>query len=149
LGQRVGRLRVARGWTQQQLAERLAVSRVAVSHFEMGLALPSERTVVLMAGLFKIEPGKLIAGTMYPEAKAERLPAVACRYTEVELQLALLERDLAWAQKINIPEAKADVDLEWRLRLDQLLEAAHDPVERRLLEQARTALNSALPLVNK
>src|SRR5690606_3998637 len=46
LGQRIARLRAQRGWTQQELAERLAASRVAVSHFEMGLAMPSERTVV-------------------------------------------------------------------------------------------------------
>ncbi|MFN8566583.1 MAG: helix-turn-helix transcriptional regulator [Kouleothrix sp.] len=83
-GARIARLRAARGWTQEQLAERLAASRVAVSHFEMGLALPSERTVVLLAGLFKLEPHELVAGTSYPPAKAERLPAAACRYTEAE-----------------------------------------------------------------
>jgi len=94
LGQRIARLRARRGWTQQELAERLAASRVAVSHFEMGLAVPSERTVVLLAGLFGMEPPDLVAETNYPAAKAERLPAVACRYTEVELQLMLLRRDL-------------------------------------------------------
>src|SRR5438046_1225966 len=88
LGQRIARLRLQRGWTQEDLAERLAASRVAVSHFEMGLALPSERTVVLLAGLFKQEPHELVEGTSYPAAKAERLPPVACRYTELELQLA-------------------------------------------------------------
>src|SRR5919202_829887 len=91
LGQRIARLRVRRGWTQQDLAERLAASRVAVSHFEMGLALPSERTVVLLAGLFGMEPHELVAGTNYPLAKAERLPGVACRYTELEMDLGLLQ----------------------------------------------------------
>src|SRR3954467_12812164 len=99
LGQRIARLRAGRGWTQEQLAERLAASRVAVSHFEMGLALPSERTIVLLAGLFKLEPHELIAETSYPTAKAERLPPSACRYTEVEFQLALLERDMEWATR--------------------------------------------------
>src|SRR4051812_44710794 len=72
LSQRIARLRARRGWTQQELAERLAASRVAVSHFELGLALPSERTVVLLAGLFGLEPHELVAGTSYPAAKAER-----------------------------------------------------------------------------
>src|SRR6266540_1921061 len=89
LGARIARLRAGRGWTQEDLATRLAASRVAVSHFELGLALPSERTVVLLAGLFKLEPHELVAGTNYPAAKAERLPAAACRYTEAELQVAL------------------------------------------------------------
>src|SRR5215216_3707256 len=72
LGQRIARLRARRGTTKERLAERLAASRVAVSHFEMGLALPSERTLVLLAGLFKQEPHALVAGTNYPAAKAER-----------------------------------------------------------------------------
>ena len=37
---------------------------------------PGERTVALLAGLFKIEPHELVAGTDYPLAKAERLPVV-------------------------------------------------------------------------
>ena len=42
--------------------------------------------MALLAGLFKVEPWELVAGTAYPEAKGERLPVVACRYTEVELR---------------------------------------------------------------
>jgi transcriptional regulator with XRE-family HTH domain len=93
LGSRLAAHRKALGWTQQQLAERLGASRAAVSHLEAGLSVPSERTVALLAGLFKCEPHDLVAGTGYPTAKAERLPAVVCRYTEVELQLRLLEAD--------------------------------------------------------
>src|SRR5438067_12631468 len=91
LGRRVASFRTALGWTQQELADRLGVSRVAVSHIEAGLREPGERTVGLLAGLFKVEPWELVAGTAYPEAKAERLPTVACRYTEGEPQLRLLE----------------------------------------------------------
>src|SRR5687768_6658107 len=83
LGQRIGRLRSLIGWTQQELADRIAVSRVAVSHLEMGISVPSERTVTLLAGVFHLEPHDLIDGTAYPDAKAERLPMVTARYTEV------------------------------------------------------------------
>jgi transcriptional regulator with XRE-family HTH domain len=55
IGKRIARLRQERGWTQQDLATRLASSRVAVSHIEMDLIIPSERTVTLLAGLFKLE----------------------------------------------------------------------------------------------
>ena len=44
LGRRIARLRGSLGWTQQDLAARLAISRVAVSHLEAGLSVPSERT---------------------------------------------------------------------------------------------------------
>src|SRR3954454_16300466 len=94
LGRRIAAMRGSLGWTQQDLADRLAVSRVAVSHIEAGLRDPGERTVTLLAGLFKVEPWELVAGTAYPEGKTERLPVVACRYTEVEMQLRLLDADL-------------------------------------------------------
>ena len=80
-------LRAERGWTQQQLADRLGISRVAVSHLETDLNTPSERTVALLAGLFRMEPHDLVAGTSYPVAKADRLPLVVARWTEVEHQL--------------------------------------------------------------
>src|SRR5262245_37424775 len=140
LGSRIARLRTGRGWTQEELAVRLAASRVAISHFEMGLALPSERTVVLLAGLFKLEPHELVAGTTYPPAKAERLPTVACRYTEVELQIALLRRDLEWVARLGATTPGTGIIAEWRARLEELAEAAYDEDECRALAEAQTWL---------
>jgi transcriptional regulator with XRE-family HTH domain len=136
LGQRIARLRARRSWTQERLAELLAASRVAVSHFEMGLALPSERTIVLLAGLFKLEPHELIAGTGYPTAKAERLPPVACRYTEVEFQLALLRRDVEWANRLDQATRKDSAE-EWRVKLEALTEQAYDEDDRARLGEAK------------
>ena len=100
-----------------------------MSHLEAGLATPSERTVALLAGLFKIEPHDLIQGTGYPLAKAERLPAVVCRYTEVELQLRLLEAD----------EAAGRLE-GWEQRLALLAKESHDRRERELVAAARARL---------
>ncbi|KAB8144635.1 helix-turn-helix transcriptional regulator [Chloroflexia bacterium SDU3-3] len=133
LGQRIARLRSQCGWTQQQLAERIAASRVAVSHFEMGMAQPSERTVVLLAGLFKIDPLALVANTQYPEAKIEKLPAVSLRYTEAELQIALLRRDMEWAARMG-EDALAQQRSICRTQAQRLLEAAGDRDELRMLE---------------
>src|ERR1043165_9588665 len=141
LGQRIARLRARRSWTQERLAELLAASRVAVSHFEMGLALPSERTIVLLAGLFKIEPHELIAGPGYPAAKAERLPSVACRYTEVELQLALLRRDVEWASRLDQATRK-DIAEVWRMKLESRIEEAYDEDERVALREAETLIGN-------
>src|SRR3954464_11930093 len=130
LGRRIASLRSSLGWTQQELADRLAVSRVAVSHIEAGLREPGERTVALLAGVFKLEPWELVAGTSYPVAKAERLPVVVCRYTEVELQLRLLEEDLAHARPLT----------GWPDRLRSLLKSTHDPRERALVAAALAEL---------
>jgi transcriptional regulator with XRE-family HTH domain len=139
LGQRIARLRTRLGWTQSDLAERLAASRVAVSHFEASLAVPSERTVVLLAGLFRIEPMDLVAGTGYPIAKAERLPAVACRYTEVDLQLALLACDLAWLERLGFVVGTPVHSEALALRvvaLTRLCATTEDRYERAKVEEA-------------
>ncbi|NTW01324.1 MAG: helix-turn-helix transcriptional regulator [Oscillochloris sp.] len=144
LHRRIARLRVEGGWTQQEIAERLAVSRVAVSHVEAGLSLPSERTVTLLAGLFKQEPDQLVAGTNYPEAKAERLPTVACRYTEVELQLALLERDRDWLHRIadssDYTTLARTLRDRWALIIDDLSRSDHDRHHQAVIERARCIL---------
>lgn len=148
IGKRIARLRTARNWTQQEIAERLAISRVAVSHMEMGLSSPSERSVTLLAGLFRLEPGELVADTSYPTAKAERLPAVACRYTEVELQIALLERDLAWLQRPEALSLRATLGREiihtWLLTLGGLAANCIDRHEREAIAQGRALLEAVV-----
>jgi transcriptional regulator with XRE-family HTH domain len=133
LGQRIAALRASRGWTQQELAERLAISRTGVSHLEAGMSTPGERTIALLAGLFKLEPHELVADTSYPPAKAERLPVVVCRYTEVELQLRLLELDEE--RGLDAPR-RAD----WAERLRVLAKVTHDRGELDLLADARRRL---------
>jgi transcriptional regulator with XRE-family HTH domain len=150
LGQRIARLRAERGWTQQEIAERLAISRVAVSHVEAGVSVPSERTVTLLAGIFKLDPCDLVAGTSYPDSKAERLPPLACRYTEVELQLALLERDICWLRRLaDSPGHTALIRTtydHWALALDDLGRAVADRHEQALIDRARQLLAAAWAL---
>ncbi len=127
LGRRIAAYRSKLGLTQQELADRLAISRVAVSHLESGISDPGERTVTLLAGLFKVEPHELVADTSYPVAKIDRLPLVAARYTEVELQLELLDRDLAWLERIEVSPGEAErVLAEWLVRLEFVGDHAHD-----------------------
>jgi len=144
LGRRVAALRSKLGWTQQELADRLAVSRVAVSHLEAGMTDPGERTVALLAGAFHLEPIELVEATSYPVAKAERLPLVAARYTEVELQVALMRRDLEWAARLAGETSTGCVAMQlrrtWLCRLGALSSAVDDPRERRLLDDARSEL---------
>jgi transcriptional regulator with XRE-family HTH domain len=136
LGRRIAELRGKLGLTQQELAERLAVSRTAVSHLEAGMTVPGERTVVLLAGLFKIEPSELVAGTSYPMAKAERLPMVAARYTEVELLVALLDNDLAWIERTGDAHRRRVLE-EWDARLSSIDDHSLDLRERELVRDAR------------
>lgn len=147
LGQRIARLRARLGWTQNDLAERLAASRVAISHFEAGLAVPSERTIIILAGLFGMEPGELVEGTGYPAAKAERLPPIACRYTTADLEIALLRRDLDWLSRPAPPPSERSALLaRWEHDLRALAEETSDPHERAKLEEMLRDLRRATHL---
>ena len=133
LGRRIASLRGDRGWTQQQLADRLALSRTAVSHIEAGLSHPSERTVIVLAGLFGREPNALVDGTLYPQAKAERLPPVAARYTEVDLRLQVLEAELRYFVLLDGP-ARIEFVGRWDEHLRALLTADAGDAAARLRE---------------
>ena len=53
LGAKLAELRIAKGWTQEQLAERLAVAPETISRFERGATLPSLLTLQGLAQLFR------------------------------------------------------------------------------------------------
>jgi len=142
LGQRIGQLRTDRGLTQAELADRVGISRVALSHIETARSIPGERTVALLAGMFRCEPHELVAGTDYPPSKAERLPTVVARYTEVEHQLGVLDAQLSALACASRDPALAARELAagWRPVLQRLLDTAVDTDERRLLREAMSRL---------
>jgi len=123
IGKRIARLRSEHGWTQEALAARIAVSRVAISHIEMDLSVPGERTITLLAGIFKLSPHELVEGTTYPGAKSDRLPDIACCYSPLELDIALLENDLIWLTRLesgeNLQQLREENTHKWELRLNR------------------------------
>jgi transcriptional regulator with XRE-family HTH domain len=144
LGRRLAALRGRLGLTQSELAERLALSRNAVSHLETGLSQPSERTVILLAGIFGVEPHDLVAGTDYPSGKADRLPPVAPRLTRVGARLAALELELRWVDELApgpAAAARQRIDAE----LAALATATADDAERRAVRAARAELAARPP----
>src|SRR3546814_13310064 len=90
----MAKLRAGLGGTQQDLADRVAVSRVALSHIESDISVPGERTVALLAGVFDLEPHDLVVDSTYPRAKADRLPLVVTSHTEVALQVRRLDQEI-------------------------------------------------------
>jgi transcriptional regulator with XRE-family HTH domain len=129
LGKRIAKHRASLGWTQQELADRVAISRVALSHVESALTVPGERTVALLSGVFGLEPHELVDGTDYPVGKADRLPLVVARHTEVEHQLGVLDAVL------DAVERTGDRTLldGWPERLADLRDRTHDPREAKVL----------------
>lgn len=54
IGTRIQQLRINNGFTQEQLAEKLAVSRQSVSKWEMDQSLPEIDKVIQMSRLFSV-----------------------------------------------------------------------------------------------
>jgi hypothetical protein len=119
----------------------VAVSRVALSHLESDLSTAGERTVALLASVFGMEPHDLVGGTSYPVAKADRLPLVVARHTEVELQCRLLDRDLELHERTG-DAARLD---GWFERLTALDRTTHDRRQRELITQALERVRRATP----
>ena len=69
VGEKIKNLRINKGLTQDELADRLGISRHLVSKWELGQRLPGYDAVEMMAEYFDVEPELLILGdsTVYEE----------------------------------------------------------------------------------
>jgi transcriptional regulator with XRE-family HTH domain len=132
------------GWTQQALADRLAISRVAVSHIEADISLPGERTITLLAGVFKTPPHELVYGTTYPQAKVDRLPRMVCSFTLFEMEMALFENDMAWVERLReVSKHKQFIEQmrqKWTQRLGVWEREVLDEGQQKVLEAVRSKI---------
>lgn len=71
LGTRISTLRVAKKYSQEYLAEKLGVSRQAVSKWENDINSPDTKNLVLLAELFGVSVEYLVTGNASPNIKAE------------------------------------------------------------------------------
>ena len=76
LSDKISDLRRQAGWSQEELAERLDVSRQSVSKWESGASLPEVDKIIAMSGLFGVSTDFLLKDDV-PEELAEVTPAEA------------------------------------------------------------------------
>lgn len=145
IGQRIATLRQELGWTQQALADRLGISRVAISHIEADISLPGERTITLLAGLFKTPPHELVHSTTYPQAKVDRLPRMVCSFTAFEVAMTLFENDMTWLGRLEdlsqYEQLCEKIRQKWSQELGEWEEEILDEEQQKVLEEARLKLN--------
>lgn len=60
IGEKILNLRKARGWSQEELADRLGVTRQAVSRWESGSAKPAADKIVALCDLFGVSADYLL-----------------------------------------------------------------------------------------
>lgn len=79
VGKHIRRLRAARGLTQEQLAEKLFVTRQTVSAWETGRAQPDLETLERIAAVLGVEVTEVIYGT----PRTQDLRALKCRWAMI------------------------------------------------------------------
>jgi transcriptional regulator with XRE-family HTH domain len=66
IGSRISKLREDRGWTQEQTAASLGISRAALSHYEKNRREPDTDTLSKFADLFHVSVDYLVGRTNSP-----------------------------------------------------------------------------------
>jgi len=62
IGERLKKQRETKNWSQQELADKLHISRQSISKWEQDIALPSFANIVAISDLFEISLDELIRG---------------------------------------------------------------------------------------
>ena len=75
LGQRINELRIAIGWSQVHLAEKLNISKQTVSNWENDNIQPSIEMLVRIAKLFHVSTDYLLGLSNAPTLNVEGLPS--------------------------------------------------------------------------
>jgi transcriptional regulator with XRE-family HTH domain len=75
LGRRIGRLRVAAGWSKTQLGHALGVRRQMVDRYENGLDLPRLNVALRICAVFGLEPNQLFSELL--DAPSKIAPATS------------------------------------------------------------------------
>ena len=82
LAEKIAQLRKQNGWSQEELANRLQVSRQAVSKWEGGASIPDLDKILKLSALFEVTTDYLLKDTLEaPDAApAAVLPTTICRH---------------------------------------------------------------------
>ena len=74
-GEKLQKLRKARGWTQEELAQQAGVSRQSLSKWESDAALPDTANVVVLSDLFGVSTDYLLREAASGTTEATPVPA--------------------------------------------------------------------------
>ncbi len=72
ISKNIKELRLEHGWTQQEMADMLYVTRQTVSNWENGKALPDVETLLQIAEKLNIDVNELVYGKKHPDEKLKK-----------------------------------------------------------------------------
>lgn len=86
LGQRIGELRTACGWSQVELAKRLRVAKQTVSNWENDNIQPSIEMLVRLSGIFGVSTDYLLGLEKVPRLSTEGLPETVVAHLQLLIE---------------------------------------------------------------
>ena len=78
LAEKIMQLRKKNGWSQEELAEQMKVSRQSVSKWESGSSIPDLNKILLLAQIFDVSTDYLLKDELGEEEAVEESSIVAC-----------------------------------------------------------------------
>jgi len=102
LSEKIINLRKSRGWSQEELAERLDVSRQSVSKWESGVSNPELDKIVAMSTLFGVSTDYLLKDASHPEPET----AEPFADTDGEEVAQIIEEEPLPKREVNSVEAE-------------------------------------------
>ena len=86
LGQSIGELRTACGWSQVELAKRLRVAKQTVSNWENENIQPSIEMLVRLASIFGVTTDYLLGLDKIPRLSTEGLPETVVAHLQLLIE---------------------------------------------------------------
>lgn len=107
IGANIRRLRIGRGWTQQELATRAGISRIALIHIEHTKALPSLETALSLASVFDVSISKLLMAPVAAErTESGTVPAAQLQTEDAQSHEHELESLSATLNRCTLSQLK-------------------------------------------
>lgn len=104
LGKRIKALRKEKGLTQQQLGEKINVTKVSICCYENGTRTPTLQTLTDLAEFFGVNLNYFLGMDVYAVAKDEDPHQMSLCKEEVEFVMAIRKNDRLYAKLIENPK---------------------------------------------
>lgn len=132
-GDKLYNLRVKADYSQEALAEKLGVSRQAVSKWELGTTLPDMEKLLAISEFFNVSADYLIKNTEEQENRAN-MDRVVLRFLGLSQDMESVSKDL-----VDIM-ADGVIDEDERKRMDEIMASLDDISE--IIEEIKRKIGS-------
>ena len=93
IGKFILQLRTDKGWTQEELANMIPITRQAVSRWEQGKSIPDSSTLVILSEIFGVSINELLSG--------KRIPKKEIVKESEKIALEIVDKHILLKKKIN------------------------------------------------